>query len=391
MGVKIKDRDGAWWVFVNHRGHRTARRVGPGTAGKKAAQTAAIQIEARLALGDVGVLEKPKVAPKPSAFAAVAGAWEELNSPNWKQGTQITYHNLLTHRILPTFGATPVAELTEDAIEQWWAHTRADGLSKKRLQILRKLFTDICQRAVDKDLLPKNPARCIQGKLGREDREGRTADYLVVEDLAKLLEAAERLTRKEYPVFLVMATAGLRIGEAVALQVGDLDAVEHQVHIRRTTRRGYVSSPKNGKIRVVDVPATTMAVLAQVRQTRQAEAAYTGKEARWLFPGRTEDKPITPEMVAITFRRLLRLAGIRKIRPHDLRHTYATLAIKAGVPLLTVSRQLGHSSIAITADIYAHAVPGSNRAAAEALETILAGCNRPQPPRNPHDASNLSA
>ncbi|OGB93773.1 MAG: hypothetical protein A2Z31_04985 [candidate division NC10 bacterium RBG_16_65_8] len=75
-------------------------------------------------------------------------------------------------------------------------------------------------------------------------------------------------------------------------------------------------------------------------------------------------------------------AQLRKIRPHDLRHTYATLAVSAGVPLLTVSRQLGHSSIAITADLYTHAVPGGNRAAAEALEVVLAG-NQTQLPRNP--------
>mgnify|MGYP001596272611 FL=1 len=80
------------------------------------------------------------------------------------------------------------------------------------------------------------------------------------------------------------------------------------------------------------------------------------------------------------FRRALRAAGIRKVRPHDLRHTYATLAIMAGVPLLTVSRQLGHASIAITADVYAHAVPGGNRAAAEAMEEALSRAQT-HPPR----------
>ncbi len=92
--------------------------------------------------------------------------------------------------------------------------------------------------------------------------------------------------------------------------------------------------------------------------------------------------PVTPETVRGIFWKALRAAGIRKIRPHDLRHTYATLAIQAGVPLLTVSRQLGHASISTTADLYTHAVPGSNRAAAEALEAILTG-NQTQPPLNP--------
>ncbi len=80
------------------------------------------------------------------------------------------------------------------------------------------------------------------------------------------------------------------------------------------------------------------------------------------------------------FQKVLRAAGIRKVRPHDLRHTYATLAIEAGVPLLAVSRQFGHASISITADVYAHAVPGGNPAAAEVMEAVLS--NQTHPPRN---------
>jgi integrase len=92
--------------------------------------------------------------------------------------------------------------------------------------------------------------------------------------------------------------------------------------------------------------------------------------------------PVTEPTVRAAFLRALKAAGVRKLRLHDLRHSYATLAIQAGVPLLTVSRQLGHASIATTADLYTHAVPGSNRAAAEVMEAILAG-NQTQPQRNP--------
>jgi integrase len=167
----------------------------------------------------------------------------------------------------------------------------------------------------------------------------------------------------------------------IGLQVGDLDVPGRQVHIRRAVRRGHISSPKNGKGRAVDVPASTVVALEEVRQTRQAEAAYQGTEARWLFPGEMDGMPITPEGAQQMFQKLLRAAGLRKIRPHDLRPTYATPAIQAGVPLLTVSRQLGHASISTTADIYGHCVPGSNRAAADAMEAILTS-NRAQPPRN---------
>lgn len=76
-------------------------------------------------------------------------------------------------------------------------------------------------------------------------------------------------------------------------------------------------------------------------------------------------------------RRALRAAGIRRpVRLHDLRHTYASLALHRGVPLLTVSRQLGHASIAVTADVYGHLAPDATREAAAAWEAILTAPTR---------------
>jgi integrase len=381
MGVTIRQKDGAWWVFINHQGRRKAKRIGVGEAKKKAAKEVAAKIQAKLALGDFGILDAtdtPKAVP---TFAEVATAWERVASLNWKRGTQITYGDALRCRLLPAFGKLPISKVTPGLVEDWWTTTREAGLSRRRLGILRGLLREVCRRAVRQGLLKANPVEFIEGGLGREDTEVRRVDYLSAEDLATFLSHAETFCQHEYPIFLVMAGCGLRIGEAIALQVGDLDAAGRLLHIRRMVRRGYVSSPKNGKGRVVDIPASAVAVLEKVRQTRQAEAAYQGTEARWLFPGKMADMPVTPEAVQRAFSKALRAAGIRRMRPHDLRHTYATLAIQAGVPPLTVSRQLGHASIGTTVDLYTHAVPGSNRAAAEAMEGILTG-NQTQPPRN---------
>ncbi len=381
MGVKVREKDGAWWLFINHKGRRKAKRVGEGKAGKDAAKSAAAKIQAKLALGDLSILEPSDTGKTAPTFETVAKEWERVTAPSWKTGTRITYGNALRARLLPVFGKLPMNQVTPDRIETWWTAAREEGLSGNHLANLRALMRGICRRAVSQGMLTVNPVERIEGRLGREDSEIRPVDYLTAEDLAKLLTKAAECCPQEYPIILVMATAGLRIGEAVALQVGDLDATNRQAHIRRAVRRGYISSPKNGKGRVVDIPASTVAILEGVRQTRQAEAAYEGKEARWLFPGQTDEMPVTPETVRGVFWKALTAAGIRKIRPHDLRHTYATLAIQAGVPILTVSRQLGHASISTTCDLYTHAVPGSNRAAAEALEAVLRG-NQTQPPCN---------
>jgi integrase len=317
-------------------------------------------------------------------FEDVAKQWEAVNSPDWKGGTSFTYGSAVNKQLLPIFGALLMTEVTAEKIEVWWTGIRSNGLSKGHLGLIRRLLRDICQRAVSLGIVQTNPTERIMTRLGREGKEVRIGDHLTGEDLNTLLATAEGLTPNQHPIFLVMATAGLRIGEAVALQVGDLDAENRQVHIRRIIQRGRVGSPKNGKGRVVDVPQTTMEVLAKIRDVRQAEAAVDGTEARWLFPGRAPDLPIRAGRVQEAFLKVLRAAGIRKIRPHDLRHTYATLAIQAGVPLLTVSRQLGHASISTTADLYTHAVPGSNRAAAEALEAVLTR-NHTHPPRTLED------
>jgi integrase len=380
MGVKVRERDGAWWLFINHKGRRKAKRIGEGETGKKAAKAAAEKIQAKLALGDMGILEAPAKASVPT-FEEIAKEWERVTAPEWKRGTAISHGNALRCRLLPTFGPMPMTEVTPPRVEAWWTALREEGLSRKRLTHLRGILREVCRRAVRLGFLPTNPAEWIEGRLGREDTERHVADYLTGEDLNKLLAAAERVCPPEYPIILVMASCGLRAGEAVALQVGDLDVEGQQLHIRRGVRRGYVTSPKSGKPRVVDVPGPTVAVLARVRALRQTEAAFRGVEARWMFPGAGGEMPLTPEAVRKAFWKALRAAGVRRVRLHDLRHSYATLAVKAGVPLLTVSRQLGHASISTTADLYTHAVPGRNRAAAEALEAILTG-NQTQPPRN---------
>ncbi len=292
MGCTVREKDGAWWVFVHHEGRRKAKRIGPGEQGRKAAKAVAGKIGGKLALGDFGILDRSESPVAIPTFAEVSAQWERMTSPNWKQGTKITYGNALRCRLLPTFGGLPITEVTPARVEEWWTTTREGGLSRRRLDILRRILREVCRRAVRLALLKTNPVEYIEGPLGRQDKEIRKGDYLNAEDLTHFLAVAERVCPNEYPIFQVMAMGGLRIGEAVGLQVGDLDVPGLQVHIRRAVRRGYVSSPKNGKGRVVDIPTSTVAVLARVREVRQVEGAYQGVEARWLFPGRTADMPM---------------------------------------------------------------------------------------------------
>lgn len=120
------------------------------------------------------------------------------------------------------------------------------------------------------------------------------------------------------------------------------------------------------------MPPSSMTILRGWIDTIRADAAVRGQEATWLFPSLTGQQPMDEAPTRQAFRRTLKAAGIlRRLRIHDLRHTYASLALQRGVPLVVVSRQLGHASIAITADIYGHLAPDAGRQAADAMEAIL--------------------
>lgn len=167
----------------------------------------------------------------------------------------------------------------------------------------------------------------------------------------------------------VMAYAGLRIGEAAALQVGDIDFLRRTIHVQRQIQNRVgaldVLPPKHGSERVVPIPDE----LAQ-RLSRHIEAIGVHGEDRWMF-----GRPPSPTALRHYFVNACRAAGIDGITPHDMRHHYASGLIWGGLDAVAVSRALGHSSPAITLDVYAHIWPDAadrTRAAATALMSSTA-------------------
>ncbi len=191
--------------------------------------------------------------------------------------------------------------------------------------------------------------------------------------------AAERL----YPLFHVIAYRGLRRGEAVGLRWQDVDLTGRALHIaQQIVQLGWateIGEPKTDSgVRTVSLDAATVEVLEAWRRNQDGERAGWG--AGWHDTGlvftREDGTQLHPDLATDAFQRICRRAGLPPIRLHDLRHTAASLALQAGVPMKVVSEQLGHSSLAITADTYTSVLPAVAHAAAEAVAGIV--------PRAPH-------
>ena len=147
-----------------------------------------------------------------------------------------------------------------------------------------------------------------------------------------------------------------------------------------------MAPPKTeGSERVVSLDRESLAVLKRwrVNQTAERRSSAGGWTNTGLVFTREDGGQLHPDVVTDAFARLSAAAGLPPIRLHDLRHTAASLALEAGVPLKVVSEQLGHSALAITADTYTSVLPGVAKAAAEAVAGIVprtaraAGVNSP--------------
>jgi integrase len=134
-----------------------------------------------------------------------------------------------------------------------------------------------------------------------------------------------------------------------------------------------ISTPKTKRgRRTVPIEAGTVEALRDLKRSQIVHAGpgYTGPD--WVFRD-DAGEPLHPKLVSMAFERFVRKSGLPRIRFHDLRHTFATLALDADQPLATVSTILGHSSEAITADIYMHPTTKMHKEVTDAVASLVLG------------------
>jgi integrase len=167
----------------------------------------------------------------------------------------------------------------------------------------------------------------------------------------------------------------MRAGELVGLQWGDIDFRGKFLTVRRAFTRGREEGTKTGKTRRVDISDALLHELQALKKRRQESYLKEGKNEipLWVFCNQEGNPLEYYNLKHRHFEKCLAAAGLRRIRFHDLRHTFASLLIQNGESLAYIKDQLGHSSIKMTVDVYGHLVPGANRAAVNKLPTTHSG------------------
>jgi integrase len=302
-------------------------------------------------------------------FSEAAERWLIRKRPLLEESTCRDYEAHLRIRLLPAFGTRKVRQITRAHVEAYLADLdRAGTLSRKTINDSLIPLRQIMARAVRDGVIATNPA-------ANRDRdeplelpyERPTMSFLDREQALAYLDAAPAWYR---PLAETLIGAGVRIGEAIALEWRDVSWDSGVLAVSRTVKVGGTGTPKGDKARNV----VTAGYLLEILREHRAEQTHEGHASPFVFlspTGRQLDRHNVRRRGHDVALRDAALPG--GVRLHDLRHTAATLWLASGQSIYFVQQQLGHQDIQTTIDLYGHPDQAAHRAAADSAASWWRG------------------
>lgn len=292
-----------------------------------------------------------------------------------RASTRQSYRSHLDLYLLPRLGHVKLQELRPHHVDRFFAEVAGGTrkpLSSASLHRLHATLRSALATAVKRRLISHNPASHVE----LPSRERVSEIVWTVEDVHRFLTYAadDRLAA----LYRVAVVAGLRRGELVGLRWIDVDleagAIRVAQQVVQLGKELHVGRPKTRsgeRLIAIDPATTTLLAAHREQQLREREAWGAGwHETGHVFTYQ-DGRVLQPGYVTQKFRRDAEWAGLPSIRFHGLRHTSASLALAAGVPMKVVSDRLGHSTTTITADLYSHVLPAVARDAANAIGALF--------------------
>jgi integrase len=315
-------------------------------------------------------------------FDSCADQWiEDYARIECKTSNADGYEGVLRQYLRPRFGTKRLDEIKRNDIKALINDLVGKELSRNTIRNALCVIRGLFNQAIEEELLESNPA----ARLGRFTRSAKTAETkgvaLTTREVQQFLKAAREICPDYYPLLLMAVRTGLRRGELVALQWGDLQLGGNGDHSDRfiLVQHNYVrrehTTTKSKKARRVDLSRELRRVLVDLRDKRLLEAYLAGKNdiSDELVFRSPEGATLDPDnLYHRIFLPVLAKAGIRKIRLHDLRHTFGSLLLQSGASIVYVKEQMGHSSIQVTVDTYGHLIPGANVSFVDRLDEVPA-------------------
>lgn len=312
--------------------------------------------------------------------------YQYFSSPKLRPTTQATYENRIYGHIIPSVGKIPLSKLTQNDLQQFYAklkrtgrkkdvETKGTGVSDRMVRSCHALCRSSLEKAVEEGLITRNPS--IGCKL--PPKKNGEMKVLTQNEIVRLLNQA--YDEGYYEMFLLELTTGMRRGEILGLKWRDLNLETGELNIKRQLTTKGISVPKTkSSIRTILLPPDMLELLREMKKTAKYD---------WIFPSPVkEGEPRNPTAITKRFRLMLERAHCKHVRFHDLRHTFATMALENGMDVKTLSAMIGHVSSETTLNIYSHVTDTMRAQAAVKIDREIGGTNAEMPeakdePRQP--------
>ena len=365
-----KRKDGRWeGRFTAGHDPATGKQIIKNVLGKTQAE---VKEKLKKALVEAGQVDFTK------GGKYTVGTWmdewfENVAKIKVRPSSHQTYKGYIDNHIKPNIGNIPLEKLTtmdlqkfyrklltKGRIERIESREQPKGLSAKTVRNINQVISSAMDLAVAQKIIPANPTNaCELPKV--EHQEMQT---IPAEQLQAFL--AEARATGVYEMYYIELATGLRRGELLGLKWTDIDWKNGIIKVRRQVARvdgQIVEAPLKTKNSYRTVTISQQAIEVLKEQKRKTNDQY-------VFPS-PNGGPISPDSVNNMLKRVLERAGIPKVRFHDLRHTFATIALQNGVDIKTVSGMLGHFSAGFTLDTYAHVTTSAQTEAAQTMGNVL--------------------
>ena len=264
---------------------------------------------------------------------------------------------MMQQHIVPYFGNQMMSEIKASQIIQWQNEIQKKGYSYSYLRMIQNQLTSLFTHAAKIYDLPVNPCKKVK-RMGNSD--SRSLNFWTLDEYKQFIQTMEPGTRY-YLMFEMLFWTGCRIGELLAITKADINFEKNQLSINKTYYRtgmqDIITEPKTKQsFRTIEIPEFLKEEIKEF-----VDGHYGMPDTERLFP-------VVQEAVQHKMKRQIELAGVKKIRVHDIMHSHVAYLIEKGVEPLLIRDRLGHKDIRITLNTYGHLYPNQQRKIANLLD-----------------------
>ena len=314
------------------------------------------------------------LSPKRYKLSEWLSLWmNEVIVPNRRQKTVDRYEGVIRLHIVPRLGNFDLAKVTPLQIQQLESQLLQEGMSSRGVEMIHVVLSGALRHAHKMDLISRNPVSLVSPP-SVEKKQVPMPDISAV---LRVLDLARSIDHYLWPCIHLVAYTGMRRGEALGLKWENVDLDNQLIHVVDSlviTSLGPLRQPPktNSGERIIDLDSDTVAVLRSHRENQSQRAASVGEPlSEFVFTKKFGVGRCHPNTLSDAVARLSAQAGHPELTLRSLRHFHASVTLQAGQNVVVISKRLGHSKVSITSDIYAHSLPGWQRAAAQAFAETL--------------------